>query len=161
MPLSALLMPYRIALEHFQHTHFCPTFRHEIYSLAAARAAVQIYRQEPVAETIWEYGEALRRGVHEACEALGVSGRLTGPPFRMQFVFHDADASRRRLKRSLLVQELFKQRIITFHCMLLSSTAHDGRALADTISGFGRALEVVRDAERHDRLDRALELFVS
>jgi glutamate-1-semialdehyde aminotransferase len=161
MPLSAILMPYRHCLEHFHKTHFHPTFRHEVYSLAAAHAAVQIYKSEPVAERIWQYGDKLRRGIHDVCRTLGVEGGLSGPPFRMQFIFREPDAARRRLKRSLLLQELFKQRIITFHCMLLVSAAHDERAHAQTIDGFAQALEVVLEADRRGELHRRLELFAN
>ena len=110
MPLSALLGPYRLFLDYFHKTHFCPTFRGEVYSLAAARAAIAIYRTEPVADHIWHYGEALRRGIHDVCRQVGIDGECTGPPFRMAFVFRERDAARRQLKKTLLMQELLKER---------------------------------------------------
>lgn len=158
MPLSALLGPYRIFLEHFHKTHFCPTFRGEVYSLAAARAAIGIYRSEPVAEHIWRYGQALRRGIHDVCGQVGVAGECTGPPFRMQFIFREPNGARRQLKRTLLMQELLKQRIITVTGMMLPSYAHDDDALQQTIAAFAKALEVVAHADRHDTLDRAIEI---
>ena len=52
MPLAALLGPYRVFLPNFEKTHFHPTFRSEAYSLAAARAAIEIYRTQPVVDHI-------------------------------------------------------------------------------------------------------------
>jgi glutamate-1-semialdehyde aminotransferase len=161
MPLSALLMPYRLCLEHFHKTHFHPTFRHEVYSLAAAERAIQIYRAEPVADHIWRYGDALRTGIAHICRDLGIAGGCTGPPFRMQFIFQESDPERRRLKRSLLLQELFKQRVVTFLCMLLPSYAHDDAVLQQTLTAFGNALDVVADAERHNDFHRRLELHLT
>ena len=134
MPLSALLGPYRLFLEYFHKTHFCPTFRGEVYSLAAARAAIPIYRTEPVADHIWHYGEALRRGIHDVCRQAGIDGECTGPPFRMAFVFRERDSARRQLK-TLLMQELLKER------------GHD----RDRDDVFFRATAQQRDAPADDR----------
>lgn len=158
MPLSALLGPYRFFLEYFHKTHFSATFRGEIYSLAAARAAIQIYRSEPVAEHIWQYGEALRHGIHDLCRQIGIAGECTGPPFRMAFVFQEPDAERRQLKRTLLMQELLKERVITVTGMMLPSYAHNDHTLRQTIDAFGKALEVVAQADRRDELHRSVEL---
>jgi glutamate-1-semialdehyde aminotransferase len=158
MPLAALLGPYRLFLEHFHKTHFSPTFRGEVYSLAAARAAIRIYRSEPVAAHIWRHGEALRQGIHDACRQLSVAGECTGPPFRMAFVFRESDVTRRRLKRTLLMQELLKERIITLSGMMLPSYAHDDEALQRTIRAFARALEIVAHADRRDDLHRHVEI---
>ena len=122
MPLAALARPRRaIFLAGFARTHYCPTFKGEIYSLAAAKAAIGIYRAEPVAEHIWTYGERLRAALH------GASGRsrrprpLHGAAVPDEFVFDEPDPMRRRLKRTLLMQELLKNRIVTVTGMFLPS----------------------------------------
>ena len=113
MPLSALVGRSRIFLDAYHKTHYCPTFKAEVYSLAAARAAIAIYRAEPIAEQIWRYGEALRAGIPDICRLLGIAAACTAPPFRMRFVFRDGDPDRRRLTRTLLMQSLLKARIVT------------------------------------------------
>lgn len=158
MPLSALLGPYRIFLEYFHKTHFCPTFKGEVYSLAAARAAIQIYRSEPVAEYIWRYGEALRRAIHDVCRQVGIDGECTGPPFRMAFTFREPDTARRQLKRTLLMQELLKERVVTVTGMMLPSYAHNDDTFRWTVAAFAKALEVVAHADRRDDLHRYIEL---
>ncbi|MFL6446247.1 MAG: aminotransferase class III-fold pyridoxal phosphate-dependent enzyme [Bryobacteraceae bacterium] len=158
MPLAALIGPYRIFLEHFHKTHFCPTFKSEVYSLAAAKAAIDIYRSEPVAKHIWEYGERLRQGIHQLSADIGIAGGCTGPPFRMAYVFQEADPERRQLKRTLLMQELLKQRIVTVTGMMLPSYAHNEDTLQKTLSAFGSALEVVAHAQRSNDLHSYIEL---
>lgn len=160
MPLSAILGPQRLFLPAFHKTHFHPTFRGEVYSLAAAKAAIQIYRTEPVAEHIWRHGAALRIGIHQACADIGIAGALTGPPFRQAFIFHERDTQRRRLKRTLLMQELVKQRVLTVTGMLAPSYAHDDATLQTTVTAFRRALEVVADADRLNALHKHIELVV-
>ena len=161
MPLSALLGSQRLFLPSFHKTHFHPTFRGEVYSLAAAKAAIQIYRTEPVAEHIWRHGEALRQGIEGACRELGIAGHCSGPAFRMAFIFHEPNTQRRRLKRTLLMQELVKQRVLTVNAMLLPSYAHDDATLHKTIGVFRNALTVVADADRRNTMHQHIELVIS
>jgi glutamate-1-semialdehyde 2,1-aminomutase len=158
MPLSALVGRSRIFFDAFHKTHYCPTFKAEVYSLAAARAAIGIYRTEPIAEHIWRYGEALRAGIHDVCGRIGIAAECTGPPFRMGFVFRDGDPDRRRLKRTLLMQELLKARIVTVLGTMLPSAAHGDAELTATIAAFARALEIVAHADRHGALERSVEI---
>ena len=161
MPLSALLGSQRLFLPSFHKTHFHPTFRGEVYSLAAAKAAIQIYRTEPVAQQIWKHGEALRQGIHGVCRELGVDGVCTGPPFRLAFIFKESDAQRRRLKRTLLMQELVKQSVLTVAGTFLSTTAHDEHTLSATINAFRVALTLITHADRTDTLHRHLDMVVN
>ena len=158
MPLSALVGRSRIFLDAYHKTHYCPTFKAEVYSLAAARAAIGIYRSEPVAAHIWRYGEALRAGIHDVCRQTGIAAECTGPPFRMGFVFRERDPDRCRLKRTLLVQELLKARVVTVLGMMLPSAAHGDAELAATVAAFARALDVVAHAERQGALERYVEI---
>ena len=158
MPLSAIVGPYRIFLPFFHKTHFCPTFGGEVYSLAAARAALAIYRDTPVAEAVWQYGTALRDGIRGAARDARIDGECTGPPFQMMFVFHEGDPLRRRLKRTLLMQELVKARIVTVSGMALSSCAHDDDVLKRTISAYERAFAVIAHADRMGQLHRYVDM---
>lgn len=161
MPLSALLGSQKLFLPSFHKTHFHPTFRGEVYSLAAAKAAIQIYRTEPVAQHIWQHGEALRQGIHGVCAELGVAGVCTGTPFRLSFIFTEPDLQRRRLKRTLLMQELVKQRVLTVAGTLLTTTAHDAETLAITVNAFRTALTVVAHADKTDTLHSHLDMVVN
>jgi hypothetical protein len=50
MPLAAVAGRSSICHDGFTRAHYCPTFKAEIHSLAAARRAIQIYLAEPVAD---------------------------------------------------------------------------------------------------------------
>jgi hypothetical protein len=82
----------------------------------------------------------------------------TWPPFRRAFIFHEPDAERRQLERTLFMQELLKERVITATGMMLPSYAHDDHTLSQTIAAFSKALEVVTHADRRNELHRCIEL---
>jgi glutamate-1-semialdehyde aminotransferase len=158
MPLSALVGRAAILQRVMEHTHYGPTYRGEIYSLAAARAALEIYRREDVAAHVWRHGEALREGAHAACADLGIAARMIGPPFRQGLVFAEADLRRLVLVRALYQQELLKAGLVTYDGLMLPSYAHDGDALASALAAVRQALGVVARAQREDDLDRYLEI---
>jgi len=158
MPLSAVVGREPIFKEALPKTFYAATFRGESYSFAAARAAIRVYREEPVASHVWSYGERLRSGIHALCRELGVDARLTGPPFRMSFIFGRSDSVVRHLERSLFQQELLKAGVTTANGVMLPCYAHDDDALAATFEAFGRALEVVARTARRGDWDDALEI---
>ena len=158
MPLAALVGRERIFLDAFHRTHYCPTFKAEVYSLAAARAAIDIYRTEPVVDHVWRYGEALREAVHAEAAAAGIEGVCTGAPFKMVFVFREPDPYVRRLKRTVLMQELLKEGIVTVTGMMLPSYAHGPAELAMTRQAFSRAFGIVADATRRGTLAQTAEI---
>src|SRR5262245_44793081 len=158
MPLSAFVGRAHILQRAMEHTHYGPTYRGEIYSLAAARAALHIYRSEPGADYVWRFGSRLRQGVDALCAELSVSAALVGPPFRMGLVFDEEDPQRFNLKRRLYQQELLKAGIITYDGMMLPSFAHDDAVLTITLAAVRTALGTLAQADREGDLDRYLEL---
>ena len=158
MPLAALVGSSNIFFSTFHKTHYCPTFKGEIYSFAAAKAAIQIYRSEPVAEHIWKYGEDLRRGINSICNQLGINAECKGPPFRMALKFNDQNPENLQLKRTLYVQELLKEGITTTSGVMMPSYAHDGVALEKTLGGVEKALDVIAKAEHKNDLHRYVEI---
>ncbi|MCP5159250.1 MAG: aminotransferase class III-fold pyridoxal phosphate-dependent enzyme [Gammaproteobacteria bacterium] len=158
MPLSALVGRADIFERAMHRTHYGPTFRGEIYSLAAAKAALQIYREESVAEHIWHHGEQIKQGIAHLCMETGVTAECAGPPFRMNLVFRGDDADRLRLKRTLYFQELLKAGVVTYHGFMIPSYAHDDCILQALLQAAGRALEKVATAEKQGNLDRLIEI---
>jgi glutamate-1-semialdehyde 2,1-aminomutase len=158
MPLSALVGRAHIFQRSMHNTHYGPTFRGEIYSFAAAKAAIQIYRSEPVAEYVWDYGTRLKQGVNRLCQQLGIAAACVGPPFRMALAFNEPDAERLRLKRTLYQQELLKAGVITYGGVMLPSYSHGDHVLKSTFEAVGLGLERVGVAEREDTFHRALEI---
>jgi len=135
-----------------------PTYRGEAYSLAAAKATLEICRREPVAERVNDYGRRLKEGIDRLCRELGVRGACAGPTFRPVFVFHDEDLPRFRLQRTLFVQELLRHGILTNLGVMVPSYAHDDAALARTLEVVGGALETVAEGLRRDDLAQRIEI---
>lgn len=158
MPLSAAGGRADVLRSCFPKIYYQATYRGEIYSLAAARAAMEIYRREPVARHVWDYGTRLKRAIEDLCREMGIAGRCVGPPFRMVFLFDEADPETFRRMRTLLVQELLKEGIFTHHGIMLPSYAHDDVALRSTLAGMERALAVVAEGLRAGDLDGRIEI---
>lgn len=64
MPLSALVGNAAVMETAMHRTHYGPTFKGETYSRAAARVALDIYRNEPVAQHVTDHGNRLREGIN-------------------------------------------------------------------------------------------------
>ena len=107
---------------------------------------------------VWEYGRRLAAEIVRLCADAGLPGRVIGPPFRMVLVFDEPDEQRVILMRTLLQQELLKQRVFTFRGLMLPSLAHDDEALAVTAVAYEKALAVVAEAARDDSFVERLEI---
>ena len=94
MPLSALV-GRRDVMQSSLAAAYMPTFRGEVYSLAAAVAALAIHRREDVPARIDAIGRALKDAINAASRDLGVDGELIGVPYRMIYKFAEPDAQRR------------------------------------------------------------------
>jgi glutamate-1-semialdehyde aminotransferase len=135
-----------------------PTFRGEVYSLAAAKATLELYRTLDVPGHVHDYGTRLREGVARLAQQLGIAASCVGPPYRMLLLFQEPDPDRFRLMRTLFVQEILKGGVTSFLGILIPSYAHDEAALARTLEVFGRALETVERAARQDLLAEHVEI---
>ena len=158
MPLAAVAGRAAIFHTGFARTHYCPTFKAEIYSLAAARAAIDIYRREPVADHIWSTGQRLKTGMDELCREHGVPGSCKGPPFRFSLVFDEPDPVRRRLARTLYMQELLRAGIVTVSGVMLPSFAHTAQDVTETLGSMGQVLSYMGEARRRGDIDRRIEI---
>ena len=158
MPLSALIGRRDVFDSAIARISYEPTFKGEVYSLAAAREALKIYAEQDIPARIWRFGEQLRRAVNETCQSLGLDAEVLGPPFRMLLAIREPDARRRALMRTLVQQELFKNGVLTTQLLLLPSAAHDADALAFTAAAFERSLTVLSAAMRDERFAAYLEI---
>ena len=158
MPLSALVGRAEIFRRSMHNTNYGPTFKGEIYSFAAAKAAIQIYRSEPVAEHVWNYGKQLREGINRICKDIGIAAECMGPPFRMSLTFFEQDEYRLRLKRTLYQQELLKAGLITYNSIMLPSYSHNEQVLELTLDAIKTALNTVNNAEQQDNYDKFIEI---
>lgn len=158
MPLSALVGSTQVFQRSMAQTHYGPTFKGEMYSFAAAKAAISIYRAEPVSEFVWNYGTRLQQGINTLCREIGVDAECMGPPFRMGVIFNDFDAERLRLKRTLYHQELLKAGIITYNGIMLPSYAHNDVVLEKTLKAIQRALSKLEIATQKGCFHQLIEI---
>lgn len=158
MPLSALVGRADVFKEGLPRTWYGPTFKWEVYSLAAARAAIGVYRSEPVADFVWDYGTRLIAGIREIVRQSGVAAEVRGPPFRFNLMFKDENFDRLPLKKALYTQELLRRGLSTYNGIMLPCYAHDEETMRNTLEIVGEALTEIAEAERSDDFDRRLEI---
>lgn len=158
MPLAALIARTRRFHDLIAHTHYCPTFKAEVYSLAAAKAAIGIYRREPVTEQIAAIGGRMKAEIDRACAAAGLDAGCRGPAFRFQLTFNDDDPYVRRLKRTLYFQRLLEARIITVTGVMLPSLAHTPAIVDAALAAVRGIVREIAEADRSSTLDRTVDI---
>jgi glutamate-1-semialdehyde aminotransferase len=157
MPLSALV-GRRDVMQRSLHVAYMPTFRGEVYSLAAAVAALTIHQRQDVPERINDIGIALKNDINQLSRDLNVRGEMIGVPFRMIYRFDEADPQQRGLMRTLLQQELLQRGILTYKGFMMPSVAHGGRDIEQTVSAFRGALTRVKEVAADGAFVRHLEI---
>jgi glutamate-1-semialdehyde aminotransferase len=158
MPLSAVVGRRDIFNAAIGRISFEPTFKGEAYSYAAARATLNIYKEQDVPSRIWAVGNELRRSLNGLLRRHDIAAEVIGPPYRMLVAFQERDAARRALMRTLLHQELLKSQVLTCQNLLLPSVAHDSPTLQATARAFDRALGTLAKALDGDRFAEYLEI---
>ena len=157
MPLSALVGRRHIMQKSMEAAYF-PTFRGEVYSLAAAAAALRLYQTRDIPGQIEAFGRSLMDSLNNVSRGAGMEGEMTGLPFRMLYRFTDADIRLRSFKRTLFQQELLKGGILTFQGFMLPSIAHGNPEKEKTIRVFQNAFKKVQKASSEGRFARYMEL---
>ena len=157
MPLSALVG--RREVFSLGGIAYNPTFKGEVYSLAAAKEALTIYKEQDVSGHVWDHGNRLKTGVNQICQEFGVPAEMVGPPFRMLLIFHEADPYRRKLMRTLVQQALLQRGILCLKgVVIVPSYAHDDQALAETLSAFEQVLRLLVEVRATDSFALHLEI---
>jgi glutamate-1-semialdehyde 2,1-aminomutase len=114
----------------------------ETHALAAAIATMQIYRTEPVIETIDRQGRLLRQGLQEAIVKHGLQRciRIVGKPCCLFFTALDGDGNPSQAFRSLLLQETIRRGVLA--PSLVVSYTHTDADVERTVAAFDGAFEV-------------------
>jgi len=118
----------------------------ETHSLAAAIATMQVYRSEPVIETLWARGRRLAAGLRDAAAAEGVADQvpILGQPCCLVFGSRDADGQPSQPFRTLLMQEILKRGVLA--TSLVVSYSHSEADIDQTVEAFAAAFKVYRRA---------------
>ena len=96
----------------------------ENVSLAAAKAALQIYRTEPVIEHLWKIGQSLIDGVNTLAREAGIDGQIGfyGYGCRPEFFCKDKDGQASLPLRTLFLQEMITNGVLMSY--VVPSYAH-------------------------------------
>ena len=116
----------------------------ETHGLAAAMATMDVYRNEPVIETLWERGSTLAAGLVAAAEDAGVAEQvpILGRPCCLVFGSRDAEGAPSQPFRTLLLQELITRGVLA--TSLVVNYSHTTDDIERTIEAFAGAFEVYR-----------------
>lgn len=128
----------------------------ETHGLAAAIATMEVYKKEPVIETLWKRGERLARGLKEAANRHGVDEHvpILGKPCCLVFGSRDRDLKPSQPFRTLLMQELIKRGILA--TSLVVGYSHSDADIDTTIEAFAESFLIYRRA-----LDDGIEKHLS
>jgi glutamate-1-semialdehyde 2,1-aminomutase len=118
----------------------------ETHALAAAIATMQIYRSEPVTETMRRQGERLRSGVNAVIVRHEVEGlvEVMGQPCNLVFATRGPDRQPSQPYRTLFMQELIRRGVLAPSFVV--SYSHGDEDIDRTIDAVDGALEVYRRA---------------
>jgi glutamate-1-semialdehyde 2,1-aminomutase len=118
----------------------------EYPSLAAARAVIQTYQQEPVVATMWQQGQRLADGVRRIVSELSLDGyfEVLGRSCNLVYAARDQEKRPSQAFRTLFLRETLMRGLIM--PSMVVSYAHDDAVIDATIERVGEALVVYRKA---------------
>jgi glutamate-1-semialdehyde 2,1-aminomutase len=114
----------------------------ENHSLAAARAALAVFRDEPAVETMWDVGQRLIDGLNEAAKDAGLAEHFKafGYGCNPAYVTHDAEGKPSLAFRTLFLQEMVRHGVLANY--LCPSYAHGEEEIDITVAAARKSLEV-------------------
>ncbi len=128
----------------------------ETHALAAAIAAMRVYRREPVVEHLHRQGERLRAGFDAlvAAHGLGDFVRIAGRPCNLTFATLGPDGAPCQAFRALFLQELIARGVLA--PSLVISYSHRDEDVDRTLEAIDGALGVYRRAVEAGSVERFL-----
>jgi len=119
----------------------------ENHALAAARAVMRVYREEPIIEQIWRVGQKLIEGLNAAARQAGIGERFSayGYPCSPYYVCKDAAGEPSTAFRTLFMQEMIRHGVLLTYAAP-SAAHHDAdievttEAARKSFNTYARAL---------------------
>lgn len=119
----------------------------ENHAIAAARATLHVFRDEPVVETMWTIGSALIAALQGAARSAGVPERnfqAGGVPCSPWFAFFDQDGQPSLPLRTLFLQEMIERGVMINY--IAPSYSHRAAHVDRTADAARESLAVIRRA---------------
>ena len=159
--LSALVgrreLMERGGLSHSKERVFLLSTTHgaETSSLAAAREAMRIYRQDAVIEHLYAQGKRLREGIERAIASYHLAGHFAvlGKEPNLVYATRDENKKPSQAFRTLFLQETIKRGLLM--PSLVVSFSHSDQDIDRTVDGVAEALGVYKRA-LEDGVDKYL-----
>jgi glutamate-1-semialdehyde aminotransferase len=147
MPLGIVCGRAEIMRKAIDDVTISVTYGGEALSLAAGKAAMDVYRAEPVFDTIWATGERLMQGFEELGEKHGVPLHCHGyAPMSSQTIDYE-DKELARDVWTLLLQEMAQRGVLLRRGGLLFITYSHGEAeVEETLHALDASLAVIAEA---------------
>ncbi|MCC7250954.1 aminotransferase class III-fold pyridoxal phosphate-dependent enzyme [Hyphomicrobium sp.] len=156
-PLSAVCGRADLMME-MEEVFFSFTMGGETISLAAASAALDKVKRQPVVLTMRRHGEALKAGLQVLVDKhdAGDFCRLAGDPTWSFFLFSDAPTASAFELKTLMLQEFFARGVLTLgtHNMSYSHSEDD---VARVLTVYDDVLPLLRRAAHDGALRKLLE----
>ena len=113
-------------------------------NLAAALKVMEIYREEPVVDTLWRQGEKLTAGIQQSIDNYGLNDFfvLIGRPCCMVYGTRNENKQPSQPLRTLFLQEIIKRGILA--PSLIVSYSHTDEDIEKTIEAFHEALQTYK-----------------
>lgn len=156
MPLAALAGSRKYMDMSF-HIGYGPTFQGEVYSLAAASAALDVFQREPVCETVFGLSSSLQQMFIEQAKQFDIPVELQGFPTRQMIFFHPYKQYSTAQLRTYFLQELLHHHILTAGHWL-TSYAHTAEDIEFTAATVGKILSKMKHYLDHDELEHHIHV---
>ncbi|RPD44978.1 glutamate-1-semialdehyde 2,1-aminomutase [Hymenobacter sediminis] len=131
------------------------TYGAETHALAAARAVMQAYRQEPVTDYLRHIGQLLVDGLHQSAGEHGLSQqvRALGQPCCLIYTTRDAEGQHSAALRTLFLQETMRRGLLM--PSLIVNYSHTEAIIGQVLEQLHEVLGVYRRA-----LDEGVEKYL-
>ncbi|GAB3296359.1 PLP-dependent aminotransferase family protein [Hymenobacter tenuis] len=147
----------RGGLEHSHERVFLlsTTYGAETHALAAARAVMQVYRQEPVVDQLYAVGRRLAAGLQQSAREHGLSQQVQalGQPCCLIYTTRDAQGQHSAALRTLFLQETMRRGLLM--PSLIVNYSHTEEVIDSVLERLHEVLGVYRKA-----LDEGVEKYL-
>lgn len=134
MPLSTYL-GRRDVMMSLETAIVSSTYGGETLSLAAAKAAIETYRNENVIDHLWRQGDALRAGVNPLLKKHGLQSRLAGMGPIPFWHFHPDEADD-------IMRSAYRHGVSMYNCCYVNFS-HKDADIAEAVQRLDRAFDDV------------------
>lgn len=143
MPLSCYL-GRRDVMETVRKAVISSTYGGETLSLAAAKAAIETYRNEDVIGHLWARGKQLHDGMRAAFAEFGAPATVRGLPPCGQLAFTSGDAQR-NAQLALRFEAEILQRGVMIYTVMYPNYSHSEADVDEALAKMREGLRVMRD----------------